>query len=120
MRRDWDVIRNLLIEIEALTYSDSFSLDSNDLDDPKDIIKLEMADLLLAKGFFTGGRDAYLDSGLVLYNLKLTWDGHELLDTLRDQNVWNRIKEISKEKGVDITFESIKVMLGLALTSLLT
>ena len=30
------------------------------------------------------------------------------------------LKEISKEKGVDITFESIKVMLGLALTSLLT
>ncbi|WP_081406283.1 MULTISPECIES: DUF2513 domain-containing protein [Acinetobacter] len=54
------------------------------------------------------------------YNADNTWDGHELLDTLRDQNVWNHIKEISKEKGVDITFESIKVMLGLALTSLLT
>ena len=47
------------------------------------------------------------------YTADNTWDGHELLDTLRDQNVWNRIKEISKEKGVDITFESIKVMRGL-------
>ncbi|MCU4582501.1 DUF2513 domain-containing protein [Acinetobacter gyllenbergii] len=120
MKRDWDVIRNLLIEIEALTYSDSFNLNSNELDDPQDIIKLEMADMLLAKGFLTDGRDAYLDGGLVLYNLKLTWGGHELVDTIRDQKVWNRIKAISKEKGVDITFESINVMLGLALTSLLT
>ncbi|MGR2919412.1 DUF2513 domain-containing protein [Acinetobacter sp. 1125_18A] len=120
MKRDWDVIRNLLIDIEALTHSDSYNLDSKGLDDSHEIIKLEMADLLLAKGFFTGGRDVYLDGELALFNLKLTWDGHELLDTLRDENVWNRIKQISKEKGVDITFESIKVMLGLALTSLLT
>ncbi|WP_228129867.1 MULTISPECIES: DUF2513 domain-containing protein [Acinetobacter] len=61
-----------------------------------------------------------LDCGLVVYNLRIYWDGHELLDTLSDQNVWNRIKDISKEKNVDITFESIQVMLGLALTSLLT
>ncbi|WP_327858308.1 DUF2513 domain-containing protein [Acinetobacter guillouiae] len=120
MKRNWDVIRNLLIDIEVLTYLDSFDLDSNELDDPQETIKLEMADLLLAKGFFTGERVPYLDGRLGLYNLKLTWDGHELLDTLRDQNVWNRIKEISIEKGVDITFESIKVMLGMALTSLLT
>ncbi len=119
MKRDWDVIRNLLIDIEALTYSDSFDLNTHELDDPLEKIKLEMADLLLAKGFFTGERVPYLDGGLGLYNLKLTWDGHELLDTLRDQNVWNRIKEISKEKGVDLTFESIKVMLSLALSSLL-
>ncbi|ENX42828.1 DUF2513 domain-containing protein [Acinetobacter sp. NIPH 2100] len=120
MKRDWDVIRNLLIDIEELTYSDSFDIDTHAIDNPQEKIKLEMADLLLAKGFFTGERVSYLDGGLGLYSLKLTWDGHELLDTLRDQNVWNRIQEISKEKGIDITFESIKVMLGLALTSLLT
>ncbi len=120
MKRNWDVIRNLLIDIESITYSDSYNLDSSELNDQNGIIKVEMADLLLAKGFFTGERTEYLDGGLSLNNLKLTWDGHELLDTLRDQNVWSRIKEISKEKGVDITFESIKVMLGLALTSLLT
>lgn len=50
-----------------------------------------MADLLLAKGFFTRERVPYLDGGLGLYSLKLTWDGHELLNTLRVQNVWNRI-----------------------------
>jgi len=120
MKRDWDVIRNLLIDIEELTHSESYDLDSSQFDGSKEIIKVEMADLLLAKGFFTGERIVYLDGSLYLSNLKLTWDGHELLDTLRDKNVWNRIKEISKEKGIDITFESIKVMLGLALTSLLT
>ncbi|MBJ9771764.1 DUF2513 domain-containing protein [Acinetobacter baumannii] len=120
MKRDWDVIRNLLIEVEELTYFESYDLDSIEFEDSIEIIKVEMADLLLAKGFFTGERTLYLDGNVYLCNLKLTWDGHELLDTLRDKNVWNRIKEISKEKGIDITFESIKIMLGLALTSLLT
>lgn len=122
MKRDWDVIRNLLVEIEEQTYSDNYDLHLDNDAEPRqlDILQIEMADLLLSKGFLTGDRAAYSDGSLGLYNLKLTWDGHELLDTLRDATVWNRIKEISRDKGVDITFESLKIMLSLALTSLLT
>lgn len=46
MKRNWDVIRNLLIDIESITYSDSYNLDSSELNDQNGIIKVEMADLL--------------------------------------------------------------------------
>jgi len=32
----------------------------------------------------------------------LTWDGHELLDSIKNHTVWNRTKEGIKEKGFEL------------------
>ena len=32
----------------------------------------------------------------------LTWEGHEFLDTIRAQSVWDRTKEFVKQNGQDI------------------
>ena len=39
---------------------------------------------------------------------RLTWQGHEFLDNIRDKNRWNKIKEIVKSKGGSFSFELIK------------
>jgi Hypothetical protein (DUF2513). len=45
----------------------------------------------------------------------LTWQGHELLDTIRSKAVWERIKTTAKEKSIELTFDSVKALGKLAL-----
>ena len=56
--------------------------------------------------------------GLVGPNL--TWQGHDLLDTLRSKPVWEKIKTTAREKGIELTFEAVKALGKLALQSVLT
>lgn len=41
----------------------------------------------------------------------LTNSGHELLDTIRSETVWNKIQEKFKTSGVDITIDLV-LMIG--------
>lgn len=45
-------------------------------------------------------------------------EGHDLLETIRTDTIWNKIKNISKDKGVELTFDTIKRFSILALDSL--
>ena len=50
-----------------------------------------------------------------LYDLlpfRLTWKGHEFLDTIRGKNIWPKIKEMVKSKGGQLSFELIKQIAG--------
>lgn len=42
---------------------------------------------------------------------RLTWQGHESLDNIKDESRWTKIKEIIKDKGGTFSFE---VIVGLA------
>lgn len=39
--------------------------------------------------------------------LRLTNAGHDLLDTMRNQSVWNQVKEKFASKGIDMTFDLV-------------
>lgn len=54
-----------------------------------------------------------LDGTRRLFGPQLTWQGHELLDTIRSKPVWEKIKSIAQEKGLDLTFDTV-VALGKA------
>jgi hypothetical protein len=108
MKRDWDVVRQVLSEIESgdrrqLRYSDSV-----------DPIATEHAFLLLDAGYITAIDATTLD-GRGLINPELTWEGHDLLDTIRSKSVWERVKQLAKEKGVELTLDSVKLLAAKAL-----
>ncbi len=50
---------------------------------------------------------------------RMTWEGHELLDSIRGDTAWNRIKSVAKEKGVDLTVDAIKMIAKIVLEGLL-
>ena len=50
-----------------------------------------------------------------LLSPELTWQGHDLLDTLRSKALWERIKTTAKEKGIELTFDTVKALGKLAL-----
>lgn len=116
MKRDWDVIRDVLIEVEALTEGErsQFGYGVGDEYDDEDQGKSEHA-LLLWKAGFIEAIDAGTMAGPAILSPELTWQGHELLDTLRSKPVWDRIKTTAKEKGLELTFDVVKGLGKLAL-----
>ncbi|HDR1123176.1 DUF2513 domain-containing protein [Pasteurella multocida] len=106
MKRDWELIRKILVKLEQKV--DSSPLDSDSF-----------------KGF-SGEQVAYhytilAEAGLIKIEdystmgggdcaaVNLTWQGHEFLDKIRSDTAWNKIKEVLMKKGVDLSFEAIKV-----------
>lgn len=108
MKRDWDVIRNVLIEVEALN-SATFESCQYDATSDEDGFKGEHAVLLWRAGFIQGV-DASSSDGDSIIAQGLTWSGHDLLDTIRSQAIWERIKSTAKDKGIELTFESVKAL----------
>jgi hypothetical protein len=120
MKRDWDVIREVLIEIEAL---DTHTRDNAEYSirrgQPSEAdMKAEQA-LLLYKAAFITGIDASTFDGPALMAPELTWAGHELLETMRSTPVWERIKKMAADKGIELSFEAVKVLATRALTAVI-
>jgi Hypothetical protein (DUF2513) len=40
----------------------------------------------------------------------LTFEGHEFSDKIRPESAWEKIKRVAKEKGVELTLDSIKAI----------
>lgn len=116
MKRDWDVIRAVLIEVEALSEQErnSFGYGLGDEHIGDDPAKSEHA-LLLWKAGFIEAIDVGTMAGPAMLSPELTWQGHDLLDTLRSKAVWERIKATAKEKGIELTFDAVKAIGKVAL-----
>jgi Hypothetical protein (DUF2513) len=100
MRRDMDLIRQILIDI----VDDKFVLD--DLD----AVALYHLEMLIEKNFVLGvavfqGWDG--PSYSHKEDIRLTYNGHEFVETIRPQTVWEKIKSHLREKGVGLTIDSI-------------
>jgi hypothetical protein len=93
MKRDMDLVRMLLLKIEAgkkQTMSDLVNAECR-IGDPEDIgYHLRM--LIKEAGVVTG-IDVCTCDGDHWIHLELTWFGHEFLDDIRDPEIWRRTKE---------------------------
>ena len=50
----------------------------------------------------------------------LTWNGHEFLDTIKNDNVWDKTKSTFKEGGLSMTFDLAKEVATNITLSLIT
>lgn len=111
MKRDWDVIREILIEVEVLGNDERDHLTYALYDNPTeaDQLKSEHA-ILLWKAGYLEAIDVGTLMGPAIMSPSLTWQGHDLLDTLRSKAVWERIKLTAKEMGIELTFDAVKAL----------
>jgi hypothetical protein len=124
MQRNWDIIKAILMELEPLNSAEGKNYQVHytgaKKSSPEDIHKFEMVSLLLDKGFIQGVRSKSLGVEFKqILNLTLTWEGHDLLDILNDNKVWSKIKEVALNKGIEVTFSTLKVLHSAALTQIL-
>jgi len=96
--RDMDLIRLLLLKLEAEPLDGNlWRLDLDDLgisDYTHDEIAYQMV-LLIDGGLLDGQRE--LSGGFVAR--KLTWAGHDFLDSVRDPAIWAKTKDGAKAAG---------------------
>lgn len=109
MKRDMDLIRELLLRIEAVP-ADAGTVYGLELGGPELTIEDRSNDeieqhmrLLTGAGFvdlsseYSGG-----------YALRgLTWEGHDFIDSIRDPKIWSRTKEAAAGAG-GFTVELLK------------
>jgi DNA-binding transcriptional ArsR family regulator len=102
MNRDMDLVRNLLLEIEAsekpvLYIGDLLSADRVDgANQPT--IELHLK-LLIEAGLIDANQKQGISTVGRWYVRRLTWDGHEFLDTIRDPEIWRKTKEGASAAG---------------------
>jgi len=120
MRRDWDVMRLILVTMEEQPGA-SFQLYPRDFA-PVDPETAAYHLRLLHKAGCIEGHDRDLPGVPAEQRFiatGLTLDGHDLADTLKSQAVWARVRETARLKGIELTFEAVKILAGHAIRSLL-
>lgn len=111
MKRDMDLIRELLLKLEALPIRQGgvvhITLDEND---PGDDLRVEgftidqieyHLNLIDEAGLIVGAGNRPMSG---IFFRSLSWEGHDFLDSIRDPEVWRKTKNSVKEVG-GFTFE---------------
>lgn len=101
MTRDMELIRKILFTIEE-QYIDValYNLEVEGYD--MKTISYH-CNLLHQAGLLKTYKDQYADNELCSFGVgALTWEGHDYLDKIRSDTVWNKTKEIIKDKGLPL------------------
>lgn len=109
MKRDWEIIRNILQRLEDKDSPNSY-INMNDFPDHDaqavgyNMKLLHQAGYIEAKILNSSEGDGEIAAALTS---SMTSAGHDLLDTIRSKTVWTKIKDIASEKGLDLTFDVV-------------
>ena len=106
MKRDMDLARNILIELEEGEEAiGPFQLEQSDVSGEK----LGYHVLLLAEAGLIEAEDhRALSRDWDWRPLRLTWEGHEFLEEIRDEGIWKRAVALVKNKTGGVAFELLK------------
>lgn len=99
MKRDMDFVRSLLLKIEELERPGLKQL-LPDRADKSDYNKLvEHLVMLTEEAGFVAGIPAHTLAGKDWIDLRITWQGHDFLDSVRDPKIWEKTKQGAEAAG---------------------
>lgn len=105
MKRDWDLIRVILQRAEDAEVGKQFSATDEFFNGYQIDFVQEHINMLCDKGFIKGTYGLDPRRAIVL---GLTFDGHDFLDNIKSDTVWNKTKAVIKEKGIEMTVDAVK------------
>ena len=109
MKRDWEIIRAILIRLEEAQSANS-NLRAEDFPEfaPQEVA-YNMRLLKDAACIDAQIKDSYIGDGAIALAIakRLTNSGHDLLDAMRNDTVWSKIKRVAIEKGQDLSIELV-------------
>lgn len=114
MKLSNDCIRDILIAIESMEYNSAYTVTK-----PQEILSgytyeelqyhcIQLLDAQLIKANSAPVMQSYAEEISRIYDL--TYSGHQFLAEIRDDNNWNKIKNVSSKIG----FASLKVISAIA------
>ena len=108
MKRDMDLVREIMLKIEALPAGPPVLYRVGEVEDLVLLNHLEMLiDAGLVRGKISRSQGA---RGDIIGISTLTWEGHEWIDAVRDPHVWNETKMTLLENGGALSFELTKAV----------
>ena len=108
MKRDLDLVRQLMLQIEALPAAPPVQYRMSEIEDPVLLAHLEMLiEAELVNGRISRSQGA---RGDVISVSGLTWQGHEWVEMVRSQSLWNEVKSAVLDGGGVLTFELTRAM----------
>lgn len=120
MQRDMELIRKILFTIEE-KYVDTWlggneiSIDGYDMK----TVAYHCA-ILHDAGLIYDYKGQYGDDELLFFGVgRLTWAGHEFLDKIKNDTVWNKTKGVIKEKGIPFVLDAVKEIATAITTSMI-
>lgn len=108
MKRNWDTIRELLSKLEENTApTDMLRLSSFP---PERAVEISYhMELLLEAGLVDGKMSKTIGPRPYdFFATRLTWNGHEFLDAIRNDTVWQKTKKSFVSSGVSMTFDLVR------------
>ena len=108
MKRDMDLVRKILLELEDTPYGlGGFDLELEGYSPDQisyHVMLLNEAELIEANDLSTFGGPKWTPK-------RLTWAGHEFIEASRDESRWEKAKNIMKEKGSGMAFDVLRSVL---------
>jgi DNA-binding transcriptional ArsR family regulator len=109
MKRDMDLVRKIMLAVEASERPLDSTLIRISGYNPETIT--EHMRLLNEAGLIEGISAYSVEHRLKWIELRLTWNGHDFLDAARNENVWTEtVLEVRKKSGA-VPFEVLKGLL---------
>lgn len=112
MKRSFEDIRQILLELESLDESHQCEIDN---DAPADEIAFGTVTskslayhlpLLIDAGLLTG-QSAHSMRKKFFHSISLTWAGHDFLDNIRTESVWKKVRSVIGNKEVQTASFSV-------------
>src|SRR5437773_5805870 len=118
MKRDWDCIRAILIALDEKGDTAS-TLRPNDVENfDSDAVSYNMR-LLIDAGLIRGTCIQPTNGSVRCVAFEMKWEGHELLDKMRSDTLWNKIKSAARERAIPLSFDAVKILATEAIKSLI-
>ena len=110
MKRDLDLIRKILFKVEEKE-SPAPEWDFKIDDYPQDIINYHIV-LMNEAGLLIGKAEESSNGSYYNANVsRLTWEGHEFLDSIKNLSIWNKAKNSISKQAKGVPFEILKFLI---------
>lgn len=114
VKRDLDLLRNILLKMEALGAGTKRLHQFRCLNDDDAVLTLHIQ-LLIDAGFIEVTDEVYTGDGTKDFLIqRITFAGYDYLDTVRNDDTWLEIKQRLKKVGESVSLDIVK-SLGVAI-----
>lgn len=111
-----ELVRKLLIEIgEGISEYNmmGFPEDESQVEESEHDQKLKYHLQIMKQGQLLSFEEQnYIDGTSNFVNVQLTWLGNDFYDSINNNNLWEKAKEASKEKGLELTMLPFDIIIS--------
>ncbi|WP_096269492.1 DUF2513 domain-containing protein [Paucisalibacillus globulus] len=109
MRRDMELVRKILIEISEGKYKMDIKLNSDE-----NRLYYYHLEIMRDAGLISFRDSGYKGGVLISNDPKLTWLGNDYLDSISNEGVWSKTKNVIKERGMELSNVPFEIVSELA------